>query len=112
MTTGDKPAVWYRYEECRHTDGVRVTLREYPVLRKTPKGVWLDTGFGGSRFVLRDAHKRWACPTKDEAEESFKARKRRQIKILRRQLEDAHKALAAAENGDLNRTLPKFSIWN
>jgi hypothetical protein len=80
--------IWYRYEDIVYAslydDGpgrLVVELREYEVLRHTPKGVWLTLGFGDKRFVLRGARKRFACPTKLEARESFIARKTRQMKI-------------------------------
>ncbi len=71
---------------------VRIWMEAYPVLRRTPKGVWLDTD-NGDRFVLRHARKRWACPTRAEALESLKARSHRRRVILRAQLEKVDAAL-------------------
>ena len=75
-----------------------VSVHEYPVLRETPKGVWLEgCGFYGSpRFVLRDARKRYACPTEEEAWESFRARKNRQLRILRAQVRHVEEVLGSA----------------
>lgn len=85
---------WYRYEQWLFTDGiVKIRCDSFPILRKTRCGVWLDLGFGEKRFVLSNAKKRWACPTKGEAMESFKARKLRQIKILDGQLKRSKEAL-------------------
>lgn len=93
------PVWYYRYVDHRMIDrGPFIVLERYPVIRETPKGVWLALGFGDRRFVLRTARKRWACPTEDEALESFKARKRRQCRILRAQLKHAATALAQVEN--------------
>jgi hypothetical protein len=86
---------WYRVEETLigSVDGefgmaikprVKLCWREYPVI--TPKGFWLDLGYGDKKWVSNSAKKRWACPTKREAMESFKARKNRQIYILEAQL--------------------------
>lgn len=86
---------WYRYDSHPRTDGATVNLNSYQVTKETPKGVWLE----GRRFVLRGARKRFACPTVEEAAESFVARKRRQINILRAQLRHAEAALATAESG-------------
>ena len=88
---------WYRYEDVRYAhmvDGsfVSVELRKYPVLKTTPEGVWLFTE-GRRRWVKRDARKRFACPTKREASESFKARKQRQLAILKRQIKGVESAL-------------------
>ncbi|KWA83995.1 hypothetical protein WL29_21765 [Burkholderia ubonensis] len=102
-----KPEVgdtWYRFEDYRvgHADewgdlvsvSVQVSHREYTVTKVTPKGVWLSWGFGGSnRFVLLGARKRFAHPSKEEALESFMARKTSQIRILEKQLEHVRTAL-------------------
>ena len=87
---------WYRADATRMSWGPpRVSVLGYKVVRRTPKGVWLDY-YGTEKFVLRDAHKRWACPTKEEAMESFWARKRRQVKILRAQLQHIEAVLATS----------------
>lgn len=100
--------VWYRYENFRWAAPLDewdnpmgpgtpdIRLIECRVLKVTPKGVWLDTRFG-DRFVRLNANKRYACPTKAEALESFIQRKRRQIRILSRQLEDAEIAIQLAK---------------
>jgi len=54
-------------------------------------------GCGDKKFVLTGATKRFACPTKEEALKSFKARKRRQISILEAQAKHAREALHKAE---------------
>jgi hypothetical protein len=87
---------WYRFDDLRGTERVRVSVTKYPVLRHTPKGVWLDIGGGRERFVLKRGRKRFACPTQDAAMESFKARKERQRKILMAQLQGVEAALVAA----------------
>ena len=69
---------------------VYVSVHEYRVVKVTPHGVRLDNG----RFVLRDARKRFACPTIEEAVESFMARKSRQMGILHRQIEQIEEAIA------------------
>lgn len=94
---------WYRYVDVRFApagdemgnrrgDGeVSVFVHTFPVLRHTPKGVWLDV-HGEERFVRTDATKRFACPTREEARESFLARKKAQIRILRSRLDRATQA--------------------
>lgn len=71
---------------------VDVKLRAYPVLKVTAKGAWIDNG-SGSRFVLLTAKKRFACPTIQEAAESFDARKKAQLRILMSRMRDVEKAL-------------------
>lgn len=98
---------WYRMEDrrvsCASYDGESfwsesaVTVFKYTVERATAQGVWLRPEYGGrSRFVLRDSRKRFACPTVEEAAESFRARKARQFRILRAQIKHIVDALALA----------------
>jgi len=72
-----------------------VTLYRYRVLKETPCGAWLEDGccINGRRFVLRDARKRYACPTLDEAVASFRARKKQQLRILTNRVRRVHEAL-------------------
>jgi hypothetical protein len=107
-----KPQVgdtWYRYEDVRHADVneyddigptyVKLYLRKYKVSKVTPKGVWLSYFFVGGlcRFVLLDARKRFAHRTREDALESFIARKAKQIRILEKQLEHVRSAVWQAE---------------
>jgi hypothetical protein len=99
--------VLYRYEnwqtagpvdEWGYTCGPSTTntgLREYEVIRTTPKGVWIEY-YGSEKFVKLNARKRFACPTKEEALASFVARKEKQIRILKAQLRNAAEALRLA----------------
>jgi len=106
--------VWYRYEDVAYAvlsngqddrwhSRLEVELRTYPVLRRTPKGVWLDIDpcdpFGRfdeptRRFVLTNARRRFACPTLEEAKASFIARKRAQIRIYEARAARAWQAIA------------------
>jgi hypothetical protein len=110
-----KPQVgdtWYRYEDTRHAHideygdagetYVKLYLRSYKVSKVTPKGVWLSYfSVGGIfRFVLLDARKRFAHPTKEEALESFKARKAAQMRILEKQLEHVRSAVWQVERAE------------
>lgn len=95
---------WYRYEDTLSGDDwgtyVNVHLRQLEVVRETPKGVWVrlyDSDMAPQRFVLRESRKRYACPTKEEAMESFLARKRKQMKILKAKLAHVEEAIQIAE---------------
>ena len=106
---------WYRFEEVGYATGldewgepcgpsdVEVHLRKFLVLRETPKGVWLDA-WRGPRFVLRDARKRYACPTKEEARVSFIARKKAQIRIYNARIHTAELALNFINDRQLENT--------
>lgn len=104
LATSANTECWYRYNSVSTSNGyidewgefcrsgppsVKVELEELPVAKKTKKGVRLV----GGRFVLRDSRKRFACPTISEAQDSFIARKEKQIKILQEQLRQAKIAL-------------------
>lgn len=75
--------------------------REFRVVKRTKQGAWISQGFWGEpKFVRLTARKKWACETKEAALESFIARKNRQIRILKAQLERAQDNLAAAKGAE------------
>jgi hypothetical protein len=76
--------------------GPGLELFYFNILRLTPCGAWIDV-WGEARFVLLTANKKWACKTTDEALGSLAARKRRQVQILSRRLQEAKEDLALAE---------------
>lgn len=88
---------WYRY------DGNFIT--EYKVLKYTPKGIWIECNTWDffparpyseklqKKFILLDARKQWASPTRDGAIEHWKARKRKQISILQNKIYQIEQSL-------------------
>ncbi len=92
--------VYYRYEasaDIVHSVSfllndtkttIYYTLLTFTVKRETDKGVWLDV-YGKEKFVNHDWHKKYACPTVQEAWVSHQKRKLEYVRILRRQLEQA-----------------------
>lgn len=109
---------WYRVEDITYAPPLdefenpigsgrtEVVMRRYEVIKVTPKGVRLRD-FGSlngltpsfkdapGKFVLRDARKRWACPTPEEAKESYIARKNKLIRICRARIARAELCLRA-----------------
>lgn len=99
----EKREVWYRYDDMRWSVtldaemehyGTRLEVIEtaYPVVKKTPKGAWLELGVFGEtdkRWVGLGTGKRFAHPTRKEALEGYIHRKNRQIKIYEARLRDA-----------------------
>lgn len=95
---------WFRFEDGKTApsldewerpcgDGESyVHMHSFRVIKETPCGVWLDS-FGGRRFVLRDARKRFACPTKEDALASFRARKEKQLRILKKRIRHVERCL-------------------
>lgn len=107
--------IWYRYEETHYAstldeygssngDGsTTVRLVELPVVRHTPKGVWIALNYSmQEKFVLVEANKRYACPTIWEARESFIARKRRQIRIHSAVIRKVERAIAVLDSGQID----------
>ena len=82
--------------DCSIGSRAEVTLRAYKIIKRTPKGAWIQD-FCRKRFVRLTARKKFACETREEALESFRARKRRQIRILQEQIGHARSALSRAE---------------
>lgn len=103
---------YYRVKEVWYAEStLRLKIDRYHIKRKTPCGVWIDTGYSSEKFILTKARKKWACPTEEEAIESFKFRKRRQVKILKAQLERAQQALNTIE-ADSVEFVTDFNILN
>lgn len=97
--------VWYRYEDHTYASSdefdsisdssLEVRLVMFPVVKVTPKGVWLGSVLSNKRFVLRDATRRYACPTRAEARESYIARKRKQARIYQHRVDRATECIRA-----------------
>jgi hypothetical protein len=100
----------YRFAERRYSvvvdpeleiysSSLEIELEEYPILKRTPKGVWIDTGYSiGKKFVNLTARKQFACETIEEAKKSFLARKKKQISILTHQIREAEQAIVLMKN--------------
>ena len=82
--------------EMPYTSGPHLQLTEYEVERRTPKGVWLK-GLLFRRWVPLVARRRFAHPTKQQALESFCARRAAQQRILHKQLKRAQTEMRAAQ---------------
>ena len=114
---------WYRMRvqsyagldewENVYTTYPTVVWEVYTVVKETPKGVWLKDWLNPcKKFVLRDAKKRFACPTKKEAQESFIHRKNRHIAILSNQLANAERELLIGKNwAEKDVASPELEGW-
>lgn len=109
VKVGDKV---YRYDQRfysvtidaeREQYGSTQTIEEsvYEVIKITPKGYWVIPKFYGiqcdikeKRFILASARKKLAYESKYLAQIEFIQRKRRQIKILQKQICRAESAIA------------------
>jgi len=102
------PQAFYRYDSYPvYESRVRVYESQFKLLKETPCGYWIVDRYyrdelvhwTGSvkKWVSKTSRKRFAYPTKEEAMTSFKARKNRQISILKYQIKNAEQALAYAD---------------
>ena len=71
---------------------VSVVLKSYLAHRETPKGYWIHADT--ERFVLKEAKKRFAYPTKEGALLNFALRTEKRVKFLTLYLEVSKMALA------------------
>lgn len=69
---------------------------EYPVLKHTKCGVWVDV-FGMRKFINTQSRKQYAYATKDEAVVGYIKRTERYIKILQAKLDRAQDELSIAK---------------
>ena len=89
---------------------VKIELEEYRVLKRTPKGAWINrrSGMNPKTFVLDSSPKKVAWPTKIGARMHFFNRKKAQLMIHEERAIRAKEALwQAAFQWDLTPTLPK-----
>lgn len=119
MSTDRLTEYWYRYDDRQYAppldeydnvcgEGrVEVTLTKFPIIKYTPKGAWIDL-YGDKKFVLRTARKRYACPTKEEAKESFLARKAKQIRIYKAKIRRAELAITRIEHPTSRYPIQEF----
>ena len=89
----------YRYTEYLRESGVSIYRQDFEIIKRTPCGVWIRFGYEVKRFVNLHAKNKFACETPEEALISFRARKKRQISILKTKLEMAEAALLAEPGG-------------
>ena len=77
----------------------KLNLLRYEIIKHTKKGAWIKyfANKSGKKFINFDWKKRFACRTKKEALESFKFRKKRQIRIIKSRLRIAESALKICE---------------
>jgi len=90
----------YRYESHTQVDSFNhctavLKLEEFEVVKETAKGHVIED-YGLKRFVLLNAVKHYACTTKEEALQSFIARKKKEIEIYKTKLLKAETALGEA----------------
>lgn len=98
---GSEPYIAPKPKEylLRYVDwGGGVTLEKYEILKRTPRGAWISVDYVKKRFVLENTHKCFAHASEEKARESFFARKKKQLKILRAQIANIESAVYSLEH--------------
>jgi hypothetical protein len=93
----------------------KVEVREYDLLKETPKGYWVGYGdlgynkYNWKKWVSKTSKKRFAYPTKEEALVNFTKRTEKRLRILDWQLQVCKISLNIVKNTDfLNEKPLKF----
>lgn len=63
-----------------------VCFDKFEIIKHTKCGFWIE-GYGKKRFVLNSGNRRFAFPTKEEAERNFLYRTHKQLIILKCQIQ-------------------------
>ena len=110
MFNKDTRPMAYRYSDVQYassideyesgTSRLEVILEEFPIIKETPKGFWIEYYLNDSnkKFIRNDARKQFAHRDTKSAKQSFIFRKHAQIRILSKQLGRAEKALNMMDN--------------
>ena len=79
----------YRYEAVHGCHTSQIVCNAFPILKLTPKGFWIRDLINSPRWVSASTVKRYAYPTKEEALEAYKYRKKAYVRHCRARLEKA-----------------------
>jgi hypothetical protein len=88
METNNTPLMFYRYEITYLESSSTLYLRQYRLVKETPKGYWIEAYFEGfspsglKYWVSKTSKKRLAYPTKEEALNGFILRTQKRVNIL------------------------------
>lgn len=111
---------YYRYQEeanpvfdmdgdCIGRGSTRIRLHVFEASVATPCGTWLSHyGMEKYKWVSHTSMKRFAYPDLDQALIGFRARKRRQLKILEARIKPVKRALEIIENPQFKSKLTEY----
>ena len=98
-------SVWYDMNDSflssELVQHVSIVLYKFPILRRTPKGVWIKNLNKKERFVLLGGRKRYAYSTIQEAYTSFIIRKHKEKRALEDRVSALESLLADATPVDV-----------
>lgn len=106
--------VYYRYDDFLESSGgydqsgewepgpssIRVAVRQYEIVKKTPKGAWILNDMGERQLILDHWYCKFANPTLEGARQDFLARKRKLIAIAKRRIRDARIAVETVKRNE------------
>ena len=84
--------IGYMYRCQDERDGVKFKCLQFPIIKETDCGYWIDTSFGwgdSRRWVAKKGRNNYAKITKAAALENYYRRKCKQVKLLEERLSRA-----------------------
>lgn len=94
----------YRYEVSQG----HVWLRTFPVVKRTPRGCWIEDDQRRRRWVSDVAVKRYAYPDEERAAKSFMRRAAMRVVHLERELGQAKCVVAKFEQDPAPGSIPGY----
>jgi hypothetical protein len=86
------------YDDPLPGHNISLYMSAFRIIRRTPKGAWIERMFDGQKFILLTATKQWASETEEKAVRQFIRRKTIQKRIVESHLQDIEKAIHIATN--------------
>lgn len=104
-----------QFDEPYPGHSIRLTITKYRIIKRTPQGAWIDTGYSWAKpqtkkFVLLTAKKQFASETEERAKEAFIARKYFQLGIYKSKIKDIEQALKLAGEKLDDKTFSHFAL--
>jgi hypothetical protein len=101
----------YESPSWTHIREHSIFVRQFPVIKETPKGKWIKD-LSHKRWVGNDTLRRFAHPTVPEAYAAFLARKKKQRRILKNQLNDVECQISQVETIIANQSYAEPSTYS
>lgn len=94
--------ILYRYEDPYNYDDIKIRLNEYEIIKETPCGYWIKkkSMYGHKKWMAKKTKHPYAFFSKEEALDSYIARKRSQLCIVEGQKRNAEYFLSIALEKD------------
>ena len=100
----------YRYFDILGPNTVELRCDDFETIKHTPSGFWIAWSRNKPKFIPKYTEKRWAYEDKAMALESYYKRKKKQIRILKAQLERAEIAVTLTPDNDKSENSPYITL--